>query len=390
MKFGQWLSLICLVIVFVILWQIRQMLLLLFTAIVLATAMNAMVRRFRKLGIRRGRAVPLTIGLTVLLIALVIYLIVPPFISQFWQLLALLPRGIIRVVDWAEFWLNQRPAWLSQVELPNASNLTEQIQPLIRLIVPNFLALFTNSLSTLVQIFLLVVLSLMLLAEPGAYRRAFIQILPRFYRQRADEVLLECEAALGNWMGAAAISSTVVAVMSAIGLWALQIPFVLAQALLAGLLNFIPNIGPTLSMIFPLTVAALDAPWKVVAVIVLYIVIQNLESYWITPTVMANQVSLLPALTLAAQIFFASAFGFMGLLLALPLAVVAKVLLQEILIKDVLDKWGKAPGAVAVSSEPYPIVPPPPEPIPLLSSGEESNLNRDRENERPSSDLDNP
>lgn len=390
MKFGQWVSLICVVIVFVILWQIRQMLLLLFTAIVLATAMNAMVQRFRKLGIRRGRAVPLTIGLTVLLIALVIYLIVPPFISQFWQLLALLPRGIIRVVDWAEFWLNQRPAWLSQIELPDASDLTAQIQPLIRLIVPNFLALFTNSLSTLVQIFLLVVLTLMLLAEPGAYRRAFIQILPRFYRSRADEVLLKCEAALENWMGAAVISSTVVAVMSALGLWALQIPFVLAQALLAGLLNFIPNIGPTLSMVFPLTVAALDAPWKVVAVVILYVVIQNLESYWITPTVMANQVSLLPALTLAAQIFFASAFGFMGLLLALPLAVVAKVLLQEILIKDILDRWGKAPGAVAVAPEPYAIVPPPPEPIPLLPSGEESNLNRDLENDRPSSDPENP
>lgn len=76
-----------------------------------------------------------------------------------------------------------------------------------------------------------------------------------------------------------------------------------------------------------------------VAVLILYLVIQNLEAYVITPTIMANQVSLLPAMTLAAQLIFARFFGFLGLLLALPLAVIAKTFIQEILIKDILDQW---------------------------------------------------
>jgi predicted PurR-regulated permease PerM len=113
---------------------------------------------------------------------------------------------------------------------------------------------------------------------------------------------------------------------------------VLAQALLAGLLNLIPNIGPTLSVIFPITVALLDAPWKAIAVLILYIFVQQLESYLITPTIMANHVSLLPALTLVAQIFFASFFGFLGLLLALPLAVTARAWIEEALIIDILNK----------------------------------------------------
>ncbi|MCY7286344.1 MAG: AI-2E family transporter, partial [Cyanobacteria bacterium CAN_BIN43] len=95
----------------------------------------------------------------------------------------------------------------------------------------------------------------------------------------------------------------------------------------------------TLSLVFPLTVAFLDAPWKAIAVLILYLVIQQVESYWLTPTVMAKQVSLLPALTLIAQIFFASFFGFLGLLLALPLTVIAKTWIQEALIKDILDQW---------------------------------------------------
>jgi predicted PurR-regulated permease PerM len=110
---------------------------------------------------------------------------------------------------------------------------------------------------------------------------------------------------------------------------------------LAGLLNFIPNIGPTISLIFPLVVAFLDAPWKAIAVFILYFFIQQVESYLLTPTIMAKKVSLLPAFTLSAQIFFASFFGFLGLVLALPLTVIAKTWIQQALIKDILDDWGK-------------------------------------------------
>lgn len=340
MKLGQWISFLCIIIACVLLWQARSILLLVFTAVVLATALNGVVQRLGRSGMKRSRAVLLTILTTFLIITLAVYSIVPPFASQLFKLLSLVPVGLTRVVRWVEDLFNNRPTWLENVDFPDTSDLIEQAQPLLQSFVPNFFDFFSGSLSVVLQVLLLTILTLMLLANPGAYRQAMIQIFPSFYRRRADTILLDCEIALRNWMGGALISSSVVAVLSALGLWALNIQFVLAQALLAGLLNFIPNLGPTLSMIFPLTVAALDAPWKVIAVIILYIVIQNLESYWITPTVMANQVSLLPAMTLAAQLIFASLFGFMGLLLALPLAVVAKTLVQEVLIKDIMNNWG--------------------------------------------------
>lgn len=88
-----------------------------------------------------------------------------------------------------------------------------------------------------------------------------------------------------------------------------------------------------------MAIAFLDAPWKALAVLILYLVIQNVESYWLTPTIMAKQVALLPAVTLTAQIVFVTLFGALGLLLALPLAVVAKTWIQEVLFKDILDKW---------------------------------------------------
>lgn len=119
----------------------------------------------------------------------------------------------------------------------------------------------------------------------------------------------------------------------------LQVKLVLVHALLAGLLNFIPNIGPTLSVVFPITIAVVDSPWQIIPIIVWYFIIQNIESYWLTPKVMADKVSLLPAVTLFAQIFFATVFGLLGLLLALPLTVVVKTWMEEILFKDILDNW---------------------------------------------------
>ena len=114
---------------------------------------------------------------------------------------------------------------------------------------------------------------------------------------------------------------------------------VVANALLAGLLNVIPNVGPTLSTIFPISVALLVSPWKALAVLGLYVVVQNLESYVITPSVMHHQVKLLPGLTLAAQFLFTVLFGPLGLLLALPLAVCLQVVIRNVLIRDVLDGW---------------------------------------------------
>jgi predicted PurR-regulated permease PerM len=338
LKLGQWLGFLCLAISLLILWQVRQMLLLVFAAVILATAFNGLVHRFQKAGLRRHVAVPITLGSVVLLTLVFVGLIVPPFINQFLELLRLLPDAFTQILTQLEGLIAVRPEWLN-FEVPDTSELARQLQPLLQNLLRNFFAFFSNSLTALVQFLLVMVLTVMLLTNPSAYREALLLLFPSFYRRRADEIFTQCEVQLGNWMGGLFISSSFVAGMSFTGLSILQVNLVLAHALLAGLLNFIPNIGPTISVVFPLIVALQDAPWKAIAVIILYIVIQQVESYWVTPAVMAQQVSLLPAFTLIAQIFFASFFGFLGLLLALPLAVVAKTWIEEALVKDILNPW---------------------------------------------------
>jgi len=363
-KFGQWLGLIVLIASLYVLWEIRLLLLLIFTAIVFATALNGVTRRLQSLGVRRKLAAFTTLTFAVLFSILFFVLIVPPFVAQFEKLLDLVPAVFSRIVFEIDGLEERLPGW---VTLPSISEIIPQLQPVGTELIKNFFAFFSNSLAIAVQLLFVLVLTLMMFANPSSYRRGFIQLFPAFYRRRVDEILTECEVALGNWLAGICINSIFIATLSGVGLAALGIQLVLAHALMAGVLNFIPNIGPATSVVFPIMVAVLDAPWKTIAVLIWYGIIQQVESYWLTPTVMAKQVSLLPAITLMAQIFFATVFGLLGLILALPLTVVAKVWIEEALFKDILDRWGEEDLTTQTTIETVPPIPSIPESLPSQS-----------------------
>lgn len=350
MELGKWIGLVVFVASLYIIWQIRQILLLIFAAVVLATALARLVRLLQRLGIKkRGIAIALTIVLLLALIAGFLIVIVPPFVEQLQQLVAFVPVGFERAQRWIE-WLQERLAE-QPVPMNQLDGFGQQLQSFVSRTFGNFFTLFSDSIGIVINALLVLVLSVMLLVNPDIYRQGFVVLFPSFYRRRADHILEQCNVALGGWATGILFNMTVIALLSGIGLWVLQVPLVLANAILAGALTFIPNVGPTLSVIPPLALALLDAPWKAVAVLVLYILIQQVESNVLTPLVMEKQVSLPPAITLASQVIFASFFGFLGLLLALPLVVVLQVWVKELLVKDILDEWQR-PG----SADPSPAI----------------------------------
>jgi predicted PurR-regulated permease PerM len=319
---GQWIGLIALIVCLYILWQIREVLLLIFAAVVLATTLNRLVRRFQRSGMSRGFAVSLSVGIFLAAIAGFFCLIVPPFVQQFHELTYRVPKGFQLLNSWLDQLETRIPGQLAPY-IPDINSLSKQAQPLINRLLGSSFAIVSSSLEIILKILLVLVLTGMFLANPIAYRKLFIRLFPSFYRRRVDGILDLCEVSLEGWVIGAAIAMTFVGTMSTIGLFVLRIPSALALGVLAGFMNLIPNLGPTVSVVPAMAIALLDTPWKSLAVLGLYF----------------NQVSLLPAITLISQLFFLTFFGPLGLLLALPLTVVAKIWVQEVLIKDVLDRW---------------------------------------------------
>ena len=351
MKLPQWIGLAAIAAACLLLWSLRDVLIHLFAAVVLAMALCTLVGRLRdRWSIARGWALLICLLGVVLVVGIGIAVLVPPFISQFHQLLLQLPAAAFEFKQLAIVTINRISGmvyglkgatdWSAQLlangkALPDSSTLASGLGGGIQ----QLLGLAGNLGSGLVQLLFVLAVTLMVAVQPTAYREVMIQLMPSFYRRRAREILLQCGEALSSWMVGLLISSLCVGVLAGIGLSLLGVKLVVANALLAGLLNVIPNVGPTMSTIFPMAVALLDAPWKSLAVLGLYVVIQNLESYVITPSVMHHQVKLLPGLTLTAQFVFTVLFGPLGLLLALPLAVVLQVLIREVVIHDMLDRW---------------------------------------------------
>jgi predicted PurR-regulated permease PerM len=336
---GQWIGLIAIVLSWYILWQIRQVLLLIFAAVVLATTLNRLAKRLQSFGLKRGLAVLLSVAIFFLGVVCFFWLIVPPFVQQFQELTYRVPQGFALFNSWLKELETLVPRPLVPY-LPNLSHLIAQAQPFLNQLLGNSFAFVSGSLEVLLKMLLVLVLTGMLLADPQAYRRLFIRLFPSFYRFRIDGILDKCELSLEGWITGAFIAMSVVGISSVIGLSFLGVKAALALGVLAGFLNLIPNLGPTLSVIPAMAIALLDNPWKPLLVLLLYFVIQQIDANFVTPTVMAHRVSLLPAVTLISQLFFVTFFGFLGLFLALPLTVVAKIWLQEVLIKDVLDQWG--------------------------------------------------
>ncbi|MBD2492792.1 AI-2E family transporter [Nostoc sp. FACHB-280] len=339
MNLGQWIGLIAIVLSLYILWQIKEVLLLMFAAVVLATTLNRLAKRFQNLGIKRGFAVIISVALFFAAVVVFFLLIVPPFAQQFHELTYRVPQGIERFNSWLDEMKTRVPSQLVPY-IPDLNSLIQQAQPFINRVLGSSFAFVSSSLEVVLKVLLVLVWTGMLLADPLAYRRVFIRVFPSFYRRRVDGILDKCELSLQGWVTGALIAMGVVGLMSVVGLSVLGVKAALALGILAGFLNLIPNLGPTLSVVPAMAIALLDAPWKSLAVLILYFFIQQTESNFITPYVMAQQVSLLPAVTLISQLFFVTFFGFLGLFLALPLTVVAKIWVQEILIKDVLDQWG--------------------------------------------------
>lgn len=188
MKLGHWVGLVALLVSIYILWQIRHLLLLGFTAIVLATALNRGVRQLQKLGIKRSIAVFLSIAALFLLLAIFISLIGLPFSKEFQQLIERTPQGIERICSWSTWLRNLIPKQLGQ-ENRSVTGLTEYLYPLASRWFDHFFTFFSDSLAVALEILLVLILTVMLLFNPLSYRQAFVQLFPSFYRRRADQIL---------------------------------------------------------------------------------------------------------------------------------------------------------------------------------------------------------
>lgn len=183
---------------------------------------------------------------------------------------------------------------------------------------------------------IILIVGVYLAVEPGLYLRGIVKLFPLPRRPRIAEVLDEVAHTLRAWLTGQLIAMAVIAVVSGVGLWLLGIPFALLLALIAGLTNFIPNIGPLIGLTPALLVAFGVSPWHPLYVFLLYCLVQSIESYLLTPRIQRRAVDLPEVVTIMAQVVLGLLGGVLGLLLATPMAAAGLVLVRRLYLEDVL------------------------------------------------------
>lgn len=199
---------------------------------------------------------------------------------------------------------------------------------------------FSTTFGVFGDIYVILFIAIFFTISPTPYVEGMVALVPPKGRKKARDVLDKIADYLKGWLKGILFAMFVVFVLTAIGLGIMGMKLWLVLALLAGLISFIPNFGPLIALVPAVLVALMDGPQMALMVAGLYLLVQLLETNFITPLVQQKLIELPPALIILTQVVMGVLTGGWGLVLATPLVVIIVVLVQELYVKRVNGENG--------------------------------------------------
>lgn len=292
-------------------YLIRDLLIILFVAVIFVSALSPLVSFLVRLKLPKALSIAITYVIIVAVITGFIISIVPPLIEQSSRLIAASPPLI------AQFF---------NITNIDKSVLSSELTSLSKNLFSMTLSIFDNLLTI---IFLLVITFYLLLERDKLESR--IASLFRGREERVRRSIILIEEKLGAWLRGQLILSLIIGTVSYIGLVILNIPFALPLAMIAGIMEVIPVIGPIISALPAVFIALTISPFLSIGVAAMYFVIQQLENHLIVPQLMKRAVGLNPLVVILAIAIGGRLLGIPGALLAVPMAVVIQIIATEVI-----------------------------------------------------------
>ena len=317
-------------------WFARDALLLLFACILCAVLLYELSRIVhRRLGINRKLALA---GLLVLLLVIIGgggYLMAPQISEQASRLAQEVPAALERLHQ-----TTQKNPLLQRLAagLPPPQEMIKYLASFV----PDAGLFFGGLLGAVGNIVIILFVGIYFATSPKVYIEGVIQLIPPARRARSREVMNAMGETLASWLLGKSVSMLIVGVVTAVGLTLLGVPLALILGIIAGLLDFIPYLGPILAGVPAVLLAFSISPDLALYTILLFSGVQLLEGYLLQPLIEAKAVDLPPALTIVMQLIFGTLFGLAGVALATPLTAALAVIVSMVYIQDVLGDHAKA------------------------------------------------
>lgn len=311
-------------------WLAADALLLLFACILFAVLLYKLSEIVaQRTHMPRKLALPAVVLVLFAIIGLGGWLMAPQISEQWDNLTREVPAALQRLRASIE----QHPL-LKRVadNIPNAEQATKRIASMV----PNAGLFFGGVLGAVGNVVIIIFVGIYFAATPSVYTRGVIRLVPPAKRTRAGQVMHQIGDSLARWLVGKSLSMLIVGVVTTIGLSLLGVPLALVLGIIAGLLDFIPYIGPILGGVPAVLLAFSVSPELALYTVLLFVGVQTVEGYILQPFVEARAVDIAPALTIVMQLIFGTLFGFAGVALATPLTAALMVLVRMLYVEDVL------------------------------------------------------
>ena len=333
------------VLTFLLLWMFgatADVFLLLFIAIVLSLYLGAV----RDLLVEHGHVPPrLAFFLSVVGSATALFglfaLLLPPVVEQTRSLIVVLPKYIEAWETGIDHFVARFPAmrdvW-KPGEHPLIGAVYEQVAKQAEGVVPHLLS-FVH---VMVDCFAVGVMSIYLALQPGVYREWVIALFPPIHRDLVRDVLRDLADALRAYIVGQLLTMTVLAALTAVGLYALGVPYWLTFGVFTGLVAVVPFFGTLVSTTLP-ALFVLGGPGggtRAMYVLLLGVVIHLIEGNLVSPLVMSKKIDMPPVLTITSVLVIGKLLGPLGLVVALPTLVAVMVVVRRILINRIYEGQG--------------------------------------------------
>lgn len=325
---------------------VREVLLLSFGAALLAIALDIPVRWLQKLGLSRSIAAP-TVLITTLGLLVVLTVATAPTVVRQTDIFVneTLPESVQRLDLWLRLNKDELEEGLEdipgieagdgdQVRDDIVTSLMDGIGGLTALLP----SLFSGAANLVVSFLIVVFVTIFLLADPVPYRKGMIDLLPTKYESRANAIVNYLDDMMRRWVSTTLISMVILGVGVWLGLMAFNVQEAVLIGLIAGLSSFMPNFGPIFALIPGLAVAITTPETNVISVVVVIYGLSFLQNQLLLPLLMSSSTRIPPVLITLGQVILGILFGFLGLLLAVPILIVVTTLVREVYMVDVLNK----------------------------------------------------
>ncbi len=305
------------------LYLVREIVAILFIAVILSSAFDPWVDWLQKLKFPRAISILIIYVIMIGILSLAIVLIVPPVVEQLGQLAKNLPfyydrllGGISKITE-GGFVQPSLPAVLKTFSA-NLGGATKSI-----------FSTLTGIFGGLISFVMVLVIVFYITVEENLIKRTIYALIPDQDRKHISDLVDRMQKKMGMWLRGQLALMLAVGILTYIGLTILGVKYALILAIIAGLLEVIPFIGPWLSAVPAILIGFSDSLTKVVLIALLYLVVQQLENNIIVPKVMQKAVGMNPIIVITAVLVGAKLGGVVGALLAVPVAAVIGVYLTD-------------------------------------------------------------